>query len=59
MITVRLTGTHLANGLRLKKLSLDYPDRSLEVTKSYNSRDILYFLSLLGGRGVCGFSHLY
>ena len=51
MITVRLTGIHLAIGLRLETSLWDYLDRLLEVTKIYNSRETYFFTVAWGGGG--------
>ena len=62
MITVRLTGIHLAIGLRLEtSLWIILIARLLEVTKIYNSRE-KYFFTVAWGEGggcVCGLTHLY
>ena len=62
MITVRLTGIHLAIGLRLETSLWIILIGCLKLQKFIMQGDIFIFLPLLGGGGGgcdCGFTYLY
>ena len=60
MITVRLTGSHLAIGLRLEISLWIILIGCLKLEKFITQGIYIFYRCLRGGGGgVCGFTHLY